>query len=81
MKVKKITFDEFDNEPGSYCITDNGLLITLPCGCNFMPQGKWEEKDSEDETKITLHSSILCRHHGERPDWHGFLREGKFISV
>ena len=82
MKAKKMNFDDFDYEPGSYCFTGNGLLITLPCGDNFMPQGKWEEKDVEDEEKITLSPSIFCHHHDDkRPDWHGFLRNGDFIEA
>lgn len=81
MKAKKCeNFDKFDFEPGSYCIMENGkLFMTLPCGDNFMPDGRWEEKDINDPNKITLMPSIFCS--PKKPCWHGYLKNGEFITA
>lgn len=84
MKAKKQTFDTFDFQRGSYCITNNGILITLPCGDNFMPsflQGNWSIKHADDETKVTVTPSIHCKKKDGKTCWHGWLRNGEFIDA
>lgn len=85
MKAKKFdTFEEFDFEPGSYVLVGKDfkdVFMTLPCGHNFRPQGKWELKDIEDQNKITLSPSIFCKGSSGNPCWHGYLRNGEFIKA
>lgn len=79
LKAKKFnSFEEFDFKPGSYVIMgdNNDILMTLPCGHNFRPDGKWQITDPQDETKITLNPSIFCS--PQVPCWHGYLTNGEF---
>ena len=81
MKAKKLSHEDWNCKPGTYCLSSNGLIMTLPCGDNFMPQGVWQEKNVDDENKITLTPSIFChcKFNGGQ-GWHGFLTNGEFIS-
>jgi len=86
IKAKKLSIDYFPNNPGEYNIVyfegKENLLIVLPCGDRFMTQNRWGIQNIADEAKITVTPSILCHHHDKlRPDWHGFLTNGEFISV
>lgn len=82
MKTKKFeTFEEFDFKPGSYVLMDGkkDILMTLPCGHNFRPDGRWQIENADDENKITLNPSIFCS--PLVPCWHGYLRNGEFIDA
>ena len=77
--------------PGTFTIRERDgkaiLYATLPGGhlamCTLKPgyPNGWEKRGTDE--KPTLHPSILCR---GGPDlkqerWHGWLREGRFVSV
>ena len=51
-------------------------LMILPCLHAFRPDGRWEERDVDDQDKITLTPSIFCS--PSVPCWHGYLTKGVF---
>jgi hypothetical protein len=83
VKAKKFdSIDDFDFEPGSYCVMKDGMIFaTLPCGENFMSDGRWTIENAEDETKITVSPSIFCGGASGRNCWHGYLRNGEFVEA
>jgi hypothetical protein len=87
IKAKKVdSFEKLLDKKiiGTYTLREGKekrLVIVLPCGDLFIPDGNWEEKNVEDEDKITLSPSIFCGGGTDKPCWHGFLKEGKFITA
>lgn len=84
MQAKKFkNYADLDGKPGSYTIVEGSkgktVFMYLPCGHGFCPDNQWQEKDIEDEAKITLTPSIFCS--PQVPCWHGFLTNGEFINA
>lgn len=91
MKAKRFeTIEEFDWQKGSYFTSiaagekEPCIFAVLPCGHHVRTAG-WQHELIEDETRITLSPSIFCRHSDNPRElgncWHGYLRNGEFISV
>jgi len=85
MNLKAKKFEQFSDmgDLCDYCLeigsdNQNHPFIILPCGHFFFPDGRWQEHDIEDETKITLTPSIFCS--PQKPCWHGYLTNGEFIT-